>query len=114
MYRKIVNVDALFVIFTSDDRNTVIGRSGVENIHIGQAMAIIGGGGHAGAGSAAVKNSTMSPQQIKETIVAALYGKPHRECPHLRHHVFSGHLCDAIDAHARGPGPDGMQKKSEA
>ncbi len=72
MYRKIVNVDALFVIFTSDDRNTVIGRSGVENIHIGEAMALIGGGGHAGAGSAAVKNSAMSPQQIKETIVAAL------------------------------------------
>jgi CBS domain-containing protein len=72
MYRKIVNVDALFVIFASDDRNTVIGRSGVENIHIGQAMASIGGGGHAGAGSAAVKNSDMSPQQIKETIVASL------------------------------------------
>jgi len=72
MYRKIVNVDALFVIFTSDDKNTVIGRSGVENIHIGQAMAIIGGGGHAGAGSATIKSSEMSPQQIKEQIVAGL------------------------------------------
>ncbi len=72
MYRKIVNVDALFVIFSSEDRNTVIGRSGVENIHIGQTMSLLGGGGHSGAGSAAVKNSAMSPRQIKETIVAAL------------------------------------------
>jgi nanoRNase/pAp phosphatase (c-di-AMP/oligoRNAs hydrolase)/CBS domain-containing protein len=72
MYRKIVNVDALFVIFTNDNRNTIIGRSGSENIHIGQAMAILGGGGHAGAGSATVKCSEMSPQQIKELIVAGL------------------------------------------
>lgn len=72
MYRKIVNVEALFVIFTNDNRNTIIGRSGSENIHIGHAMAILGGGGHAGAGSATVKSSEMSPQQIKELIVAGL------------------------------------------
>ena len=72
MYRKIVNVDALFVIFTTDNRNTVIGRSGAENIHIGLVMSILGGGGHAGAGSATTKSSEMSPQQIKERIVAGL------------------------------------------
>jgi len=72
MYRKIVNVEALFVIFTNDNRNTIIGRSGSENIHIGQAMAILGGGGHAGAGSATVKSSEMSPQQIKKLIVTGL------------------------------------------
>ncbi len=72
MYRKIVNVDALFVIFTSNNRNTVIGRSGVENIHIGQAMANLGGGGHAGAGSATIKSKDISPQQIKEQILAEL------------------------------------------
>jgi len=72
MYRKIVNVDALFVIFVNDNRNTIIGRSGSEHIHIGQTMAVLGGGGHAGAGSATVKSSQMSPQQIKERIVAGL------------------------------------------
>lgn len=72
MYRKIVNVDALFVIFTNDNRNTIIGRSGAENIHIGQTMASLGGGGHAGAGSATVKSNEMTPQQIKERIVARL------------------------------------------
>jgi nanoRNase/pAp phosphatase (c-di-AMP/oligoRNAs hydrolase) len=72
MYRTIVNVDALFVIFTNDNRNTIIGRSGSENIHIGQALAGLGGGGHAGAGSATVKTSEMSAREIKEQIVARL------------------------------------------
>jgi len=76
MYRKIVNVDALFVIFTSDSRNTIIGRSGSEHIHIGHAMAAFGGGGHAGAGSATVKTSEMPPQQIKERIVTGLVSIP--------------------------------------
>jgi len=72
MYRKIVNVDALFVIFTSRDRNTVIGRSGTEGIHIGQALAFLGGGGHAGAGSAVVKRGELSPRQIKKRIIDGL------------------------------------------
>jgi len=72
MYRKIVNVDALFVIFTSDDRNTIIGRSGVEQIHIGQALACLGGGGHAGAGSATVKKKVISTESIKEKILEGL------------------------------------------
>jgi nanoRNase/pAp phosphatase (c-di-AMP/oligoRNAs hydrolase) len=68
MYRKIVNVDALFVIFNSDDTNTVIGRSGVENIHVGEVMLTLGGGGHAGAGSATIKSAHTTPEQIKEKI----------------------------------------------
>ncbi|MFW2368616.1 MAG: CBS domain-containing protein [Desulforhopalus sp.] len=72
MYRKIVNVDALFVIFTGGDRNTVIGRSGVENIHIGEVMLSLGGGGHAGAGSAALKAAEMSPDEIRERIISHL------------------------------------------
>lgn len=72
MYRKIVNVDALFVIFAGDDRNSVIGRSGVENIHIGQVMLSLGGGGHAGAGSATLKASEMSPAEIQKKIITLL------------------------------------------
>lgn len=68
MYRKIVNVDALFVIFSTGDRNTVIGRSGSDNIHIGEIMLALGGGGHSGAGSATVKNSAATPEQLKEKI----------------------------------------------
>ncbi len=72
MYRKIVNVDALFVIFTGDDRHSIIGRSGVDSIDIGQILNIFGGGGHSGAGSAMVKNSEMSANSIIERITTAL------------------------------------------
>ncbi len=72
MYRKIINVDALFVIFSADDRHTVIGRSGVDNIHVGHILAEIGGGGHAGAGSATVKNAILDTAGIREAVCRAL------------------------------------------
>ena len=72
MYRKIVNVDALFVIFISEDTNTVIGRSGVENIHVGEIMLSLGGGGHAGAGSATIKAAECTADLLKEKIVSLL------------------------------------------
>lgn len=72
MYRKIVNVDALFVIFTNDNRNTVIGRSGAENIDIGRLLSGLGGGGHRGAGSATIKSSEMSASEIKQRILTEL------------------------------------------
>ena len=72
MYRQIINVDAIFVIFITDDRYTVIGRSAVEHIHIGEVMRQLGGGGHAGAGSAAVKVEEYSPEQLKDKIIDIL------------------------------------------
>jgi nanoRNase/pAp phosphatase (c-di-AMP/oligoRNAs hydrolase) len=72
MYRKIVNVDALFVVFTSDERHSIIGRSGVEGIDIGQILSMFGGGGHSGAGSATVKESEMPVERIFEKIGTAL------------------------------------------
>ncbi len=72
MYRTIINVDALFVIFNNDDTNTIIGRSGVENIHVGEVMLALGGGGHAGAGSATIKTTHSTPEQIKDKILSVL------------------------------------------
>lgn len=72
MYRKIANVDALFVIFANDDRTTVIGRSGVDGIHIGRILSKLNGGGHAGAGSATVKTDEMSVEQLKEEVCQLL------------------------------------------
>lgn len=72
MYRKIINVDALFVIFCGAGRFTVIGRSGSDAINIGEIMLILGGGGHSGAGSATIKGDENTPQQLKEKIVAFL------------------------------------------
>lgn len=72
MYRKIVNVDALFVIFSTEDRHTVIGRSGVEHIHVGEILSVLGGGGHAGAGSATIKRGEITRQKIKDLISTTL------------------------------------------
>lgn len=69
MYRKIINVDAIFVIFITNGRATVIGRSAVEMIDIGRLLAQMGGGGHAGAGSATIKTSEASPEEIKQQII---------------------------------------------
>ncbi len=72
MYRKIINVDAIFVTFVTDSRYTIIGRSGVDHIHIGQIMQSLGGGGHAGAGSAAVKKNKISAARVREKITGLL------------------------------------------
>ena len=72
MYRQIINVDAIFVIFITDDRYTLIGRSAVEHIHIGDVMRQLGGGGHAGAGSAAIKGEDYTPEQLKAKIIEIL------------------------------------------
>lgn len=72
MYRSIINVDAIFVIFVTNDRASVIGRSGVESINIGQIMRRLGGGGHAGAGSATIRSNEMSAETIRDTIISIL------------------------------------------
>ncbi len=66
--RRVTGVDALFVLLDMGERHSIIGRSGAENIHIGEIMRQFGGGGHPGAGSASVKNSTQSPEESKRQI----------------------------------------------
>ncbi len=70
MYRKIINADAVFVIFINDETSsTIIGRSGVDRIDIGAILRKVGGGGHPAAGSATVKSNIYSPQELKRKIV---------------------------------------------
>ncbi len=70
MYRKIINADAVFVIFINDENSsTIIGRSGVDRIDIGAVLKTVGGGGHPAAGSATVKSNIYSPQQLKQKII---------------------------------------------
>lgn len=71
MYRKIINADAVFVIFVSksEDRSTVIARSGIDRINVGAMMQAYGGGGHSGAGSATVKFKDYSPEALKNSII---------------------------------------------
>lgn len=70
MYRKIINADAVFVIFINDEKScTAIGRSGVETIDIGSILKHFGGGGHPAAGSATIKNVHYQPEQVKRKII---------------------------------------------
>lgn len=79
MYRNIVNVDVAFGIFrdTRTDRCMVIGRSGIDSFDVGAVMRILGGGGHAGAGSAIVKSAT--PEGIESWISEAI--QDYRQLP---------------------------------
>ncbi len=72
MYRQILNVDAAFGIFENKDSGKciIIGRSNVDALDIGVIMRSIGGGGHAGAGSAMLKsvNSDKVEEMIRNLI----------------------------------------------
>lgn len=73
IYRKIINAEAVFVIFINDDKSSsVIGRSGVDRIDIGSILRELGGGGHPSAGSATVKHADFTPARIKEKIIDIL------------------------------------------
>jgi tRNA nucleotidyltransferase (CCA-adding enzyme) len=77
MYRDIVNVDAAFGVFVSEEKNgkskcMVIGRSDNEGLDVGSIMKSLGGGGHPGAGSAMLKG--VNPETVASTIVDMIEG----------------------------------------
>ncbi len=79
MYRKIMNLDAVFVTFINDNKSsTVIARSGTDMIDVGAVMKELGGGGHPGAASATVKTKDLSSPQIQEEILRLLHSQ-HKE-----------------------------------
>ncbi|MDR3630291.1 MAG: CBS domain-containing protein [Desulfocapsaceae bacterium] len=70
MYRTIINADAVFAIFINDETcSTVIGRSGVDRIDVGEILRKFGGGGHPAAGSATVKTQDYLPGKLKLEII---------------------------------------------
>ncbi len=71
--RRVMGIDALFVLLDLGDRHTVIGRSSAETIHIGKIMKSLGGGGHPGAGSASIKNRKQGPQESIKQIEKLLH-----------------------------------------
>ncbi len=73
LYRKIVNADAVFGIFVNqDEKQFVIGRSGVADINVHTILAQFGGGGHPGAGSAVIRESGVTPGLTRQKIITAL------------------------------------------
>jgi tRNA nucleotidyltransferase (CCA-adding enzyme) len=77
MYRDIVNVDAAFGLFVSDEKNgrqkcMIIGRSDNEGLDVGTLMKSMGGGGHPGAGSAMLKG--VNPEIAEQMIIDLIKG----------------------------------------
>jgi len=77
MYRDIVNVDAAFGLFVSEEKNgrqkcMIIGRSDNEGLDVGTLMKSLGGGGHPGAGSAMLKS--VNPEIAEQMIVDLIKG----------------------------------------
>ncbi|MBR4742215.1 MAG: CBS domain-containing protein [Desulfovibrio sp.] len=60
----------VFVLCQMAERIQIIARSKTESINVGDICAVFGGGGHAYAASASVKN--LSPADIKEAILRQL------------------------------------------
>ncbi len=77
MYRDIVNVDAAFGLFVSNEKNgqsrcMVIGRSDNDGVDVGTLMKSLGGGGHPGAGSAMLKG--VNPDAAEAMILDLIQG----------------------------------------
>jgi len=68
MYREIINVDAAFGIFhdRENDACMIIGRSTVDGIDAGAILTAMGGGGHAGAAAARLRN--IGPDEVEQTL----------------------------------------------
>ncbi len=74
LYGKIVNADAVFVIFVNEDHGFfVIGRSSAPEINVNTVLHRFGGGGHPGAGSATINDTHITSGEIRQKIIAALH-----------------------------------------
>ncbi|MCL2789835.1 MAG: CBS domain-containing protein [Desulfobulbus sp.] len=74
LYGKIVNADAVFVIFVNEGGGYfIIGRSSTPEININNVLQRFGGGGHPGAGSATIADAKMSTAEVRQKIIAILH-----------------------------------------
>jgi len=74
LYGKIVNADAVFVIFVNEGSGSfIIGRSSTPEINVNTVLQRFGGGGHPGAGSATIAGTRMTAGEIRQKLIAALH-----------------------------------------
>lgn len=68
--RDIESLDVLFLVVQTGSKTQVIGRSRIPQVHAGRVLEEIGGGGHAAAASASVREMTYL--QAKERLIDIL------------------------------------------
>lgn len=67
------NIRVIFALGMMNDRVHLVARSRSPDVDVGRICASLGGGGHAYAASASIKNKTMT--QVKEELFALLYSQ---------------------------------------
>jgi CBS domain-containing protein len=73
LYAKIINADAVFVIFINEGGDYfIIGRSATTEINVNSILQRFGGGGHPGAGSATIRDDALSAGGLRQQILTAL------------------------------------------
>ena len=74
LYGKIVNADAVFVVFANEEGGYfLIGRSSAPEINVNTVLQRFGGGGHPGAGSATINGTRITAGEIRQKLIAALH-----------------------------------------
>ncbi|MEE4601399.1 MAG: CBS domain-containing protein, partial [Desulfobacteraceae bacterium] len=68
---RMENIDAIFAIARMDNKIHIVARSRVPEVNAGLVLTDFGGGGHANAAAASVKNKTLA--QTEHELVDALY-----------------------------------------
>ena len=69
-FKNMGNINVLFAIANMDDCIYVVGRSRINEVNVGHVLLPFGGGGHATAASAAIRNLTVS--QVEQELVRLL------------------------------------------
>ena len=77
--------EALFALFPIGDHVTIIARSQVPYVDVGNVMVALGGGGHQGAGAATLKNT--SAEQARAKVLEYCTAHPFR--PRLVRHIMT-------------------------
>ncbi|HTG01262.1 MAG TPA: CBS domain-containing protein, partial [Nitrospirota bacterium] len=68
--REMESLDVLFLVVQMGDKTHVIGRSRIPAVNVGRVLERLGGGGHATAASAAVRDQTYL--EAREALIALL------------------------------------------
>jgi len=67
------NINVLFALAQMEDRVYLVARSRIEEVNVGEIAALFGGGGHATAASATIKE--MNLPQVEEKLLSYLEGQ---------------------------------------
>jgi len=68
--KNMENVNVLFALANMDDRIYIVGRSRIPEVNAGEVLSAFGGGGHATAASATVRDMTLT--QVEQMLLPAI------------------------------------------